>query len=69
MPKKICMTFQENKDIKAGDRIVVKLPHEEIEREFTVIKLDKQFKNLPIIDYNGGELLIDRKMIIRKTES
>lgn len=68
MTKKICMTFQENKDIKAGDKIVVKLPHEEVEREFTVIKLDKQFKNLPIIDYNGGELLIDRKMIIRKAE-
>jgi len=66
--KKICMTFQENKDIKAGDRILVKLPHEEIEREFIVAKLDHQFKNLPVIEYNGGNIVIDRTMIIKKIE-
>ncbi len=63
------MTYHENKDIQAGDIVVIKLPHEEIEREFIVKKLDNQFKNLPIIDYNGGELLIDRKMILRKIEA
>ena len=63
------MTFEENKDIKEGDKIVVKLPHEENEREFTVKKLDKSFKNLPIIEYNGGELVIDRRMITRKTKA
>lgn len=66
MDKKICLTIQENKDIQIGDQIVVKLPHEEEERQFTVIKLDRQFKNLPIIEYNGRELVIDRRMIIRK---
>jgi len=66
LTKKICMTFQENKDIKPGDEILVKLPHEEVERAFIVKKLDYQFKNLPVIDYNGRELVIDRKMILRK---
>ncbi len=66
LPKKICMTFKENKDIEVGDKIIVKLPHEEVEREFEVIKIDKDFKNLPIIEYNGRELVIDRRMIIHK---
>ena len=64
--KKICMSFAENKDIQAGDKIVVKLPHEEEEREFVVKKLDISFKNLPVIEYNNQELVIDRRMIIRK---
>ncbi|TCS81048.1 hypothetical protein [Tepidibacillus fermentans] len=62
--RKICMTFQENTDIKVGDKIIVKLPHETIEREFTVIKLDHSLKNLPVIEYQGKELLIDRSMIL-----
>lgn len=61
------MTFEENKDIKTGDKIVVKLPHEEVEREFIVKKLDN-FKNLPVIEYNGGEIVIDRRMILRKID-
>lgn len=66
MNKKNRFFFQENKDIKAGDKIIVKLPHEYEEREFIVKKLDKNFKNLPVIEYNGRELLIDRQMIISK---
>lgn len=66
MNKKICINFDENEEIKEGDKILVKLPHEEIDREFIVKSLDKNFKNLPIIEYNGGELLLDPKVIIKK---
>lgn len=63
MDKKICVSFKENDDIKAGDKILVQLPNEEDAKEFIVKKLDKNFKNLPIIEYNGVELVIDRRII------
>ncbi|OEF98896.1 hypothetical protein BHF71_02920 [Vulcanibacillus modesticaldus] len=64
--KRICLNFRENKDIKVGDKILVKLPNEEIERKFLVKKLDHRFKNLPIVEYNGIEIVIDLSIIIRK---
>lgn len=60
------MTLQENKDIRAGDIIVIKLPHEEVEREFTVVRLDPELRNLPIIEYQGKEIVINTTMIKRK---
>lgn len=63
--KKICMTFTENKDIEVGDVIVVKLPHETEEKEYEVVRLDVDFKNLPIILYNGKEIVINRTMITK----
>ncbi len=64
--KKFCMTLHENKDIKAGDIVVVQLPHEEQDREFKVVRLDAELRNLPIIEYQGKELVINTTMIKRK---